>query len=155
MVSGHLVGNVSDQKDGTDRRITKFSVPPDKRLLQLSTTKLQARSGLGRIFTQTIATIQNYYVEDDRGRQYKIVGKYAMATVNGQQVVEVQYFSEATGSLGGLGKFDRIKEKNLGPDDTFIMMFHVDPGARITVFSTGGSSTREDDLTAENLVAPD
>lgn len=155
IVAGHLVGNVSDQAGGKDRPISKFSVPEDKRLLQLSTIKLKARSGLGRIFTQVISTVQNYYVEDDRGRQYKIVGKYAMANVNGQQVFEVQYFSELIGGIGGLGKFSRIQEKNLGPQDTFALLFLVDPGARITAFSTGGDATRRDDLAGENLVAPD
>ena len=155
IVAGHLVGNVGDQADGKDRPISKFSVPEDKRLLQLSTIKLQARSGIGRIFTQVISTVQNYYVEDDRGRQYKIVGKYAIANVNGQQVFEVQYFSELAGAMGGLGKFSRIQEKNLGPQDTFALLFLVDPGARITAFSTGGDATRRDDLTSENLVAPD
>ncbi len=37
----------------------------------------------------------------------------------------------------------------------FALLFLVDPGARITAFSTGGDSTRRDDLTGENLVAPD
>lgn len=155
IVVGHLVANVSDQAGGKDRPISKFSVPDDKRLLQLSTIKLHAGSFLGKAITQVISTVQNYYVEDERGRQYKTVGKYAIASVNGQQVFEVQYFSEEVGTIGGMGKFSRINEKKLNAQDTFALLFLVDPGARITVFSTGGSATREDDLTGENLVAPD
>lgn len=155
IVVGHLVGNVSDQAEGKDTPISKFSVPDDKRLLQLATIKLHARSGLGRIFTQVISTVQNYYVEDERGRQYKTVGKYAIASVNGQDIFEVQYFSKEGGAIGGLGKFNRINEKRLNAQDTFALLFLVDPGARITTFSTGGDATRSDDLSSENLVAPD
>lgn len=154
IVSGHLVGVVSEQSGGPDTPISKFEIPDDKRLLQLSSIRLQARSGLGRIFTQAITTLQNYYVEDARGRQYKITGKYAIADVRGKKMVEVQYFSEPIGAIGGLNKFDRIDEKKLDPEDTFVLLFLVDPGAHIVTFSTGGAATRAEDLSTENLVAP-
>ncbi len=155
LVSGHLVGTVADQAGGTDSPISKFEVPDDKRLLQLSSVRLKARSGLGRILSQTVATIQNYFVEDERGRRYKIIGKYAVGDVGGERMVEVQYFSEPIGMMGGLGEFHRIKEKNLKRDDPFVLLFLVDPGSRIKTFSTGGAASRSDDLRDENLVAPD
>ena len=155
MVSGHLVGDVSDQDGGTSTPISKFSVPSDQRLLQLNTIKLQARSALGRIVTQALSTVQNYFVEDEQGKQYKIIGKYAIADVNRKKVVEVQYFRDPVGSIGGLGKFSRINETKLDADDTFTLLFLVDPGVTIVEFSTGGTTTRSDDLRGENLVAPD
>ncbi len=155
LVGGHLVGSVSDQAGGKNQAISKFVVPEDKRLLQLSSIRLDPRSAFGKVMSQAISTTQNYYVEDDRGRQYKVVGKYAIANVGGEQVVEVQYFSEPSGSIGGLGKFDRIAERKLAPSDTFALLFLVDPGARIVAFSTGGAASRRDDLSHENLVAPD
>lgn len=154
LVGGHLVGEAAQQENGKDSPISKFDVPENKRLLQLHSLRLQARSGLGRIMSQTIETVQNYYVEDDRGRQYKLTGKYAIANVRGRKIIEVQYFSRPVGSIGGVGKFNRINERNLTRDDEFALLFLVDPGARIVAFSTGGAATRRDDLTSENLVAP-
>ncbi len=152
--SGHLVATTSEQEGGSDAEISKFFVPPDKRLLQLNVDRIQARSGLGRALNFAAATVQNYTVQDDRGNRYVVTGKYALAKVNGQDMFEVQYFSEPVGSIGGLGKFNRIKEKELEPTDQFVLLFLVDPGVRITRFNTGGAASRSDDLTADNLVAP-
>ena len=66
----------------------------------------------------------------------------------------MQYFSEPVGSIGGIGEFTRVNEKNLKSDDTFVLLFLVDPGARIVSFSTGGAASRKDDLTGSRLVAP-
>jgi hypothetical protein len=156
LVDGHLVGFVDEQESGQNREISRFKVPSDKRLLQLNTKFLEARSGLGKAISRAVKTVQNYFVEDTRGRRYKVLGKYAIASVNGRRVIEVQYFSGPVGMMGGLGPFDRIKEdRDLKGDYEFVLLFLVDPGARIKRFSTGGSATRAEDLTTENLIAPE
>ncbi len=154
MAAGHLIAEVDQQDGGADAPITQFDVPSDKRLLHLFGQRLQARSTLGRALSQAVQVAQNYVVQDDQGNKYKFVGKYAIATVNGKQVIEVQYFRDPVGSIGGLGKFSRIDEKKLQPSDQLVLLFLVDRGARIVSFSTGGSASRRDDLTTENLVAP-
>jgi len=154
LVGGHLVAEADKQAGGKDPPVSKFFVPEDKRLLQLNVSKLQARSGLGQAITFAVATLQNYFVQDANGNRYEVVGKYAIANVNGTKIVEIEYFSQKAGSLGQMGKFDRIKEKELKDDDQFVLLFLVDPGAQVTKFSTGGEATRADDLTVENLVAP-
>ncbi len=154
LVSGHLVAEEAAQSGGTDPPVSRFAVPEDKRLLQLNVAKLQARSGLGRAITFAVATVQNYFVQDANGNRYEVVGKYAVADVNGTSVIEVQYYSERAGTIGQLGKFDRIRENELKQEDAFVLLFLVNPGAHIIGFSTGGDATRADDLTAENLVAP-
>lgn len=154
LVGGHLVGDVDRQASGTDPLVSKFDVPRDKRLLQLNVGRLKARSALGRAISFAVATVQNYFVQDANGRRYKVVGKYAVATVGGRKVMEIQYFGNRVGSIGGIGKFSRINEKNLKRDDEFLLLFLVDPGARIVSFSTGGSASRSDDLTDENITAP-
>jgi hypothetical protein len=88
------------------------------------------------------------------GNPYQVVGKYAIAAVNGTRMIEVQYFSNQAGSIGGLGKFDKIKDADLKDDYQLVLLFLVDPGVRIISFSTGGDATRADDLKSENLVAP-
>jgi len=154
LVDGHLVGEVDQQASGTDNAVTKFAVPADKRLLQLNTGFLQARSGLGRAVSFAVGTVQNYFVTAEGGNPYQLVGKYAIAEVDGTKTIEVQYFSNQAGSIGGVGKFDKIKDADLKGDYQLVLLFLVDPGIRITSFSTGGDATRADDLTAENLVAP-
>jgi len=154
LTDGHLVGEVDQQASGTDSAVTKFAVPEDQRLLQLNTGFLQARSGLGRAISFAVGTAQNYFVTVEGGNRYQMVGKYAIADVNGTKIIEVQYFSNQAGSIGGVGKFDKIKDADLKGDYQLVLLFLVDPGVRITSFSTGGDATRADDLTAENLVAP-
>jgi len=155
LVNGHLVGEVNAQSAGGDAAVTKFDVPEGKRLLHLNTGFLQARSGLGRAVSQAVAVAQNYTVMADRGNSYPLVGKYAIADVAGTRVIEVQYGSEERGMTGAsLGAFNRIKDDHLKGDYQFVLLFLVEPGARIISFSTGGDATRADDLKGENLVAP-
>ncbi|MEK7756845.1 MAG: hypothetical protein AAB385_06500, partial [Planctomycetota bacterium] len=155
LVNGHLVGEVNAQASGGDAAVTKFEVPEGKRLLHLNTGFLQARSGLGRAISFAVAVAQNYTVIADRGNSYPLVGKYAIADVAGTRVIEVQYGSEERGMIGAsLGAFNRIKDDHLKGDYQLVLLFLVDPGARIISFSTGGDATRADDLKGENLVAP-
>lgn len=152
--AGHVAGETAKQGEGSDPKFSKFAVPRDKRLLQLNVGQLSARSGLGRAITSTVATLQNFFVQDDSGQRYKIVGKIGVDEINDVEHIEVQYFPEAVGTVGGVQKFERLNEMGLTEDARVFLLFLVDPGARIVTFSTGGSATRQDDLTAENLVAP-
>lgn len=154
LVNGHLVGEFDQQASGTETPVTKFEVPSDKRLLQLHTQKLQAKSTLGHAMTFATETVQSYSVVDDQGRQFPVVGKYGVADVNGTRTIEIQYFPEQTQLVGGFGKFDKIKNDDLKGDYEFVLLFLVDPGSRIVSFSTGGSANRADDLKGENLVSP-
>ncbi len=151
---GHLLGEMDKQEGGTDPVLSRFDVPSDKRLLHLNVGALQARSTLGRALSQAVSVVQNYVVEDADGRQYKFIGKYALANVRGQKIIEVQYFPEQVGTVGGVGAFSRIKEDRLGNDGQLVLLFLVEPGVRILSFSTGGAASRRDDLRSENLTAP-
>lgn len=155
MASGHLVGRVDEQKGGPDGPVAKFDVPDDKRLLHLNVKQLQTRSSLGRALSFAVETVQNYLVEDTDGKRYRMVGKYAIAKVNGEEIIEIQYFKEQVGSIGGVGKFRRIKKANLKGDYELVLLFLVDPGAEMNSFTTGGSASRRDDLRGEGLIAPD
>lgn len=154
LTDGHLVGFVDEQDGGQGTPVTKFNVPADKRLLQLHTDFLNPRSGLGRAISSAVKVAQNYTVEDANGIRYSIVGKYAIANVNGRDIVEVQYFSTLSGSIGGLGNFDKIKDSDLKGTYTLAYLFLVDPGVQIVRFATGGSASRDENLLSDNLVAP-
>ncbi len=155
LANGHLVGMVDDQDKGTKAAVRKFEVPSDKRLLQLNITHLEAKSLLGRAVTKAVTTVQNYSVLADNGTRYQVVGKYATAMVNGKQVIEVQYFKNQAGSIGGITQFSKIKDRHLRKDAQIFFLFLVDPGVKVIQFSTGGRANRADDLESENLVAPE
>lgn len=154
LVGGHFRADATDQEGGHDPPVSTFRVPEDKRLLQLNVGHLTARSLFGRALSHAVSVVQNYRVADSNGKEYKIIGKYALADVGGEKVFEVQYFPDQAGTVGGLGKFNRIKENDLKRGDDIVFLFLVDPGVQIVSFSTGGAASRSDDLTSENLVAP-
>ena len=154
LADGHLVGYIDEQEGGTDPAVRRFDVPSDKRLLHLNTEVLKTRSSLGGALSFAVKTLQNFIVTDSQGRQYRVVGKYAIADVEGRQVIEVQYFSHQVGSVGGVGKFEKLKDRHFKKDYQFVLLFLVEPGAEIDNFTTGGAASRRDDLRGENLIAP-
>ncbi|UCF34117.1 MAG: CvpA family protein [Phycisphaerales bacterium] len=155
MSNGHVVASLDVQKESGPGALSKLEVPSDKRLLHLNVAHLQPQSLFGKIKGKAISTLQNFIVEDANGNRYKIIGKYAIAELDNQEVVmEVQYYPEHAGTIGGLGEFRRIKDRHLEEDYDLVFLFLVDPGARILYFSTGGTADRRDDLQDENLVAP-
>lgn len=154
LASGSLVAELDKQSEETSDPIRRFAVPEDQRLLQLSISKLEAKSTFGRIITQAVGTVENYFVTDSTGGRYEVVGKYAIANVNGTDLMELQYFGGAEAGIGRMRPFDRIKSDHLKGEYGYVLLFLVKPGAHITAFSSGGDATRADDLTAENLKAP-
>ncbi len=154
MARGHVAGDAEQPETGNDAPISRFLVPKDKRLLQLNVGRLQARSTLGRALSHAVTTLQNYFVEDSNGNRYVASGKYALATAGSRKVLEVQYFGEVEESGGRIAPLREVNENNLKPDDDYVLLFLVEPGATIVTFSTGGDATRRDDLVGENLVAP-
>ncbi len=153
--NGHLIGKVAEQATGADASITKFMVPADKRLLQLNTQFLAAKSLFGKAIGQAVKVAGNFFVTDEDGARHKIIGKYAVASVNGTEFIEVQYFPEQAGAVGGIGVFSEIQDKHFTGKYTLVYLFLVEPGKAITDFNTGGDATRADDLRSANLVAPD
>ncbi len=154
LASGSLVAELDKQAEGKNDPIRKLAVPDDKRLLQLNMSKLQSQSGLGRILSQVVTTIQNYSVMDAAGNRYEVVGKYAIAKVGGTELLELEYFGGAEGGAGRMRPFDRIKEADLKGEYSLVLLFLVQPEAHIVAFSSGGDATRADDLKDENLIAP-
>jgi len=155
LVDGHLVGYLADQANGRNEWVSKFEVPLGQRLLHLNVHNLRARSTYGKALASAVKSAQNYTVQDDNGKRYQIVGKYAVARVGDDEVFEVQYFSHQAGSMGGVGKFEKIQDRHLTREYELVLLFLVDPGVTIVQFSTGGSASRADDLSNEGLVSPD
>lgn len=154
LVNGHLLAYADEQDKPKGDAVATLDVPDDKRLLHLNTSTLQTKSTLGGALSFAIKTVQNYIVTDENGNQYQLVGKYAVADVDGRMVIEVQYFKDQAGSIGGVGAFEKIKDRHLGSDGKVVFLYLVEPGVKIVSFSTGGGDARKQDLTEENIVAP-
>ena len=154
LVEGRLEANINEQESGRKAAVETFRVPSDKRLLQLNVANLRAGSMYGRATQFAIRNLQNYKVMDDAGNEYRICGKYAIAKVGDEWLLELQYLPNQVGSIGGVSKFQRIQDSHLKDDYDLVLLFLVEPGARIVSFTTGGSAHRADDLSHENLVAP-
>ncbi len=157
MARGHIYGERDEQAgSGPGPRVTEFQVPPDKRMFQLDVRTLQAGSTLGRALSFAVTSVRNYQLRDAAGNAYPVVGQFAVADVDGTEVVEVQYFPEAVGATGrgGIRDFSRIKDRHLeGSDYRLVYLFLVEPGAQLTEFTTG-TGRRPTDLRDRNLVAP-
>lgn len=151
---GHLVGYADEQQSAPGEAVSVFEVPADKRLLQLNVMSMKAGSLYGKAMRFAVGTVQNYTVLDDRGQRTQFCGKAAASIVGDREVIEIQYFPEQVGSIGGVGAFQAIKESQLDKDDQLVLFFLVDPGVKIVEFSTGGQANRADDLRGEGLVAP-
>ncbi len=153
LVSGHIHGNVSEQGSGG---ISRFDVPADKRMFQLDVEVLRAGSTLGQALSFAVRSLKDYQLHDAAGNLYPVIGQYAIAAVNGSDVIEVQYFPEAVAATnrGGIREFARIKDSHLrGSNYQLVYLFLVEPGAQLTEFTTG-AGRRPTDLRGLNLVAP-
>jgi hypothetical protein len=152
--TGHMIASLDEQGGtGTQPPASRFEVPQDKRLLQLNVRQLQAGSTYGRALSFAVRTIRNYLVTDEQGEKYELIGQYAIANVDGEQVIEIQYFPQQIGSMGrGVGEFQRIKERHLNRrDTTLVYLFLINPGRQVIEFSTGrgGTNLRNEHLVAE------
>lgn len=151
---GQLTGLVTEQGvSQANPPVSRFKVPEGKALLQLNVENLRAGSLLGKALNQAVQTVENYIVEDDRGGQHTPVGKYAIATVGGEENIELIYFPEYASSGGRLRSFDRIKSAHMVNNYQLVYLYLLDSGARAVKFSPGGNQ-RSEDLTGQNLVAP-
>lgn len=139
--------------DDKNAKMLHFEVPQGKRLLHLSQKNLKAGSSLGKALNFATKTVRNYLVTDDAGQTLQMVGQYAIANVDGDEILEVQYFPEQIGSIGrGVGPFDEIKERHLNQRDTqLVYLFLMDQGRQAIEFSTGRRGRAN--LRSANLIA--
>ncbi len=152
--TGHVYGKVADQSSGSSRRISTFTIPSDKRMFQLDVRKLQAGSTLGKALQFAVTSVKNYTLTDEQGNRIPVYGQFVVADVDGEQVIEVQYYPEAVSgsNRGGIRDFRLVKKRHFDRGDyQLVYLFLVDPGVKLTKFSTGRKSM---DLSFLNLVAP-
>ncbi|MCB9865554.1 MAG: CvpA family protein [Phycisphaerales bacterium] len=151
MHEGSVSGRAEDQ--GAVHKnpdISSFAVPEGKALLHLDVESLKAGSLYGKAMNFAAQTVENYIIEDNHSHQLTPVGKYAVANVGGENIIEIQYYP----MVGGRVKpFERIKSTNLQKDYQLVYLYLLDSGAQAMKFSPGGN-LHPTDLSGENLVAP-
>jgi hypothetical protein len=155
LANGHLVIKTADQSGGSQSEISAFDVPTDKRLFQFDVEKLRAGSTLGRALNFAVTSVQNYTLSDAAGNLYPVTGQFAVADVDGEEVIEIQYFPAdvAATNRGGIRDFRLIKDRHLKSNYRLVYLFLVQPGAQLTEFRTAPGK-RATDLRSENLTAP-
>ncbi len=154
--NGHIHGWVTNQgRRKTEAPVSSFDVPADKRLLHLSVKSLAPQSTFGKARNLAVTTVKNYIVTDSSGRQYLPVGGYVAAKLGVKDYVEIQYFPEYAEMTGrGIQPWERLRENRLQGDYTYVLLYLINPGAKLVGFSTGGGGAQAVDLTDRNLVAP-
>ena len=114
--------------------------------------------GPARVSVPSVTTMKNYLVTDSNGRQYRPVGAYVMAQFGGTPYIEIQYFPESAEMTGrGVRPWERLKERRLRGEYTYVFLYLVEPGAKLVRFTTGGGGARTTDpvdLGDMDLVAP-
>ena len=151
LIQGRVLGVVASQgQPGNRQAFERLHVPDGKRLLQLDMESLKAGSVLGQALNFSVQTIENYFIEDSSGRQIKPIGKYAVAEVGGENYIEIEYLPEYAEMQGRLQPLQKIKNQHLKGNYQLVYLFLVDPGTRVTAFSTGRNKV---DF-REPLVAP-
>jgi hypothetical protein len=152
LLNGHLLANLDEQ--GTNGGLTALRRPEGKAILQINAEVLRGGSTLGSAKSFAVKNIRNYIVTDDMGSPYKICGQIAVAKVGSEKIIEVQYYPEFVGSIGGVKNFRRIKDRHLtGSNYEMYFLFVIDSGRKVMTFSTTGSSGGQD-LSGLDLVAP-
>ena len=153
--TGWLIADLTgddEPLEGSKRLLSRFAVPPGRRLLQFGTSAVHAGSTHGKAVNYAARVRAKFEVKDDRGTWYSPVGVYAIADVDGKRVFELQYLDQTAIDAGRLPRLERIKHANLEGNYHYYYLYHLPPGARVTEFKVprGGTDNVED----LNLVAP-
>ncbi len=125
----------------TEGSITEYSVPDDKRMVQIGAEKKDALSLFGRALNYAANVAAQIRITDDQGTDYFAVGVYSIAPVGGKMVMEIQYHPETEVPERCLEKPKKLTASILGSapqgQRRFGYVFLVTPGVKIVSFSAG------------------
>lgn len=138
---GHIVVNSPGQGVKSSDAVTDFQVPDDMRLLHIGAEATFAGSTLGQALEFAKRAVSQIFVTAEDGATYFAIGVYTAATINGQRVLEMQYWPEAEVPERALQPPKTLKPNLLrtAADQNDLKMgflFLVPPGAHIVKFNT-------------------
>jgi hypothetical protein len=121
--------------------VSRFDVPKGMKLVQVPLHRVSAGSLMGQAIDFAVRTLQQQWaLLDDAGGQYLPVGAVAIASVGGEELLEIQYHSNQENLISGhtLTKWRRISDADLkNPDAKLFFLYAVPPGKHIITFDTG------------------
>lgn len=91
---GHFVVEGVGGKINKGESVSEFVVPDDLVMVQIGAEKNFAGSTLGQALEFAKQALAQIFVTSEGGDQYFALGVYTAATVNGQRVLELQYWPE-------------------------------------------------------------
>jgi hypothetical protein len=144
---GHFWIEMPDEETPEDKQVTRFQVPEGKKMLQLGAERNEALSMYGRAmnYASTVAAQIKITTADDR--TYFAQGVYSIAKIGGKWIVEIQYHPDAEVPERCLQKSKKLTPdmmKKADPKERrFGYLFLVDPGVKITAFSSGGKGGKQ------------
>ncbi|MCH8271155.1 MAG: hypothetical protein IH985_08110, partial [Planctomycetes bacterium] len=137
-------------------RVTEFTVPAGKKMLQVGAERLQAESMYGRALSFATRVMAQIFVRDSSGKEYFAIGQYAAVDIGGQVTFEIQYYPDVlvTGMpercLKPLKTVKASMLRSAGRENSkFGYIFLVDPGVTIVSFHAGARSGNSQPLNLE------
>jgi hypothetical protein len=139
---GHIVLQMSKtSKAKIVGFVSRFEVPKGQKLVQVPLHRVSPGSLMGQAIDFAVRTLQQQWaLLDDAGGQYLPVGAVAIASVGGEELLEIQYHVNQENLVSGhtLVKWRRISDTDLkNPDAKLYFLYLVPPGKHIIKFDTG------------------
>ncbi|MBN2562944.1 MAG: CvpA family protein [Phycisphaerae bacterium] len=144
---GHFYVTVTGEEIDPDSRVTEFSVPPGKRMVQIGAEKCMPGSLFGKALNYAANVAAQVYVTSEDGTNYFAQGVYSLAPVDGRMIFEIQYWPQADIPERCLKKPKKVKPTDLkqaaDAERKFGYVFLVDPGIRLVGFSAGRAGAQQ------------
>ena len=128
--------------------IREFIVPQGKVMFQVGAEVVKAKSMWGNAINFANRVTAQIRVKDDKGKEYFAIGQYAAAEIDGQWIIEIQYYPDhevPERALSGK-KATRVTKsvlKKAGKDKSkFGYLFIVDRRVKIVSFHSGSKKSQ-------------
>lgn len=135
-------------------RVEKFSVPSDKRMVQIGAEVLKQSNMYSRAIGFANRVTAQIQITDSEGNSYFAVGQYAAVEIEGTYKIEIQYYPNAEVPERCLKKPTKVTHSLMtkaGPEHTrFGYLFLVPPGVKIVSFNAGSGKSQELDIEVPN-----
>lgn len=122
-------------------RIKKLARPEGKRLIFLKARTKKAMSLYGQSLNFVAGTVNQYRVLDDKGTEHYMVGYFAYAKRNADQIIEFKLYKPDDPANRSMLDLQNISRDELAKDDNYVIMFFaVDKNRKIRkLISNGGT----------------
>lgn len=152
LMGGKFAVRVADQKGDGPNAITSFDVPDGHQLLFVPVEEMDPKSTLGQAMGFAVRETPSVRLIHSKGEE-RPVGRYAVADVNGEFWLEIQYQNEQERDANAaLPDFTKLSHRILTQSGTdYVYLFLVPSGAQANALRRGRGE--QIDLKSYNLIA--